>query len=387
MSTVIDIEGAVNERYGQAAHGRQPELCCPTEYDPQYLNVIPDEIKERDYGCGDPSAFVREGDVVLDLGSGGGKICYIAAQIVGPNGKVIGIDANDEMLALAEKHRHIIGRRIGYHNVEFRKGRIQDLRLDLALVDSYLAESAVASASDLARFNDYCAVIKADRPLVADESIDLVLSNCVLNLVRPEDKKQLFEEMFRVVRRGGRVAISDIVSDEDVPAELQRDPELWSGCISGAYREDAFLDAFNRAGFYGMEIIKRDDKPWRRIQGIEFRSITVVAHKGKQGPCWERKQAVIYRGPWRKVIDDDGHVLERGKRMAVCDKTFQIYKREPYADDILPIVPYEAISLELAAAFDCRRSAVRDPRETKGLDYDVTDLSGEGCCEPGTNCC
>ena len=387
MSTVIDIEGAVNERYGQAAHGRQPELCCPTEYDPQYLNVIPDEIKERDYGCGDPSAFVREGDVVLDLGSGGGKICYIAAQIVGPNGKVIGIDANDEMLALAEKHRHIIGRRIGYHNVEFRKGRIQDLRLDLALVDSYLAESAVASASDLARFNDYCAVIKADRPLVADESIDLVLSNCVLNLVRPEDKKQLFEEMFRVVRRGGRVAISDIVSDEDVPAELQRDPELWSGCISGAYREDAFLDAFNRAGFYGMEIIKRDDKPWRRIQGIEFRSITVVAHKGKQGPCWERKQAVIYRGPWCKVIDDDGHVLERGKRMAVCDKTFQIYKREPYADDILPIVPYEAISLELAAAFDCRRSAVRDPRETKGLDYDVTDLSGEGCCEPGTNCC
>src|SRR5260370_23930890 len=88
--------------------------------------------------------------------------------------------------------------------------------------------------------------------------------------------------MFRVVRRGGRVAISDIVSDEDVPAELQCDPQLWSGCISGAYREDAFLDAFDRAGFYGMEIVKRDEKPWRTIQGIEFRSITVVAHKGKQ---------------------------------------------------------------------------------------------------------
>jgi hypothetical protein len=223
--------------------------------------------------------------------------------------------------------------------------------------------------------------------LVADESINLVLSNCVLNLVRPEDKEQLFEEMFRVVRRGGRVAISDIVSDEDVPVELQGDPELWSGCIAGAYREDAFLDAFARAGFYGMEIVKRDQKPWRTIQGIEFRSITVVAYKGKQGPCWERKQAVIYRGPWCKVIDDDGHVLERGKRMAVCDKTFQIYNREPYADDILPIVPYETISLEEAAAFHCRRSAVRDPRETKGQDYEVTDLSGKDCCEPGTNCC
>ncbi len=387
MSTVIDVERVVNERYGQAAHNREPALCCAVDYDPKYLSVIPDEIKERDYGCGDPSEFVREGEVVLDLGSGGGKICYIAAQIAGTAGKVIGIDANDEMLALANKYRQGVGNRLGYHNVEFRKGRIQDLRLDLALVDSYLAENQVASLADLARFNDYCAMIKTERPLVSDESVDLVLSNCVLNLVRAEDKEQLFAEMLRVVRRGGRVAISDIVSDENIPVELQSDPELWSGCISGAYREDAFLDAFDRAGFHGMEIIKRDEKPWRTIQGIEFRSITVVAHKGKQGSCWERKQAVIYRGPWRKVIDDDGHVLERGKRMAVCDKTFQIYKREPYAHDILPIAPYQAISLEEAAAFDCVRSAVRNPRETKGLDYEVTDLSGKDCCEPGTNCC
>src|SRR5216684_4507086 len=96
MSTVIDVERVVNERYGQAANGREPELCCPVEYDPKLLDVIPAEINERDYGCGDPSAFVREGDVVLDLGSGAGKICYIAAQIVGPAGSVIGIDANDE---------------------------------------------------------------------------------------------------------------------------------------------------------------------------------------------------------------------------------------------------------------------------------------------------
>jgi arsenite methyltransferase len=141
------------------------------------------------------------------------------------------------------------------------------LRLDLALVDSYLAESPVASVADLARFNDYCAMIKTERPLVSDESIDLVLSNCVLNLVRPENKEQLFEEMFRVVRRDGRVAISDIVSDENIPVELQSDPELWSGCISGAYREDAFLDAFDRAGFHGMEIVKRGEKAWRTIQG------------------------------------------------------------------------------------------------------------------------
>ncbi|MCA1607279.1 MAG: methyltransferase domain-containing protein, partial [Acidobacteria bacterium] len=181
MSTTLDVERAINKRYSQAAQVREETLCCPVSYDPKYLNVVPDEIKERDYGCGDPSQFVREGDTVLDLGSGGGKICYIAAQVVGPEGFVIGVDANDEMLALAEKYRQQIGDEIGYHNVEFRKGRIQDLRLDLKLVDSYLAENPVCSTTDLASFDAYCARVKEERPLVADESIDVVLSNCVLN--------------------------------------------------------------------------------------------------------------------------------------------------------------------------------------------------------------
>ena len=135
-----------------------------------------------------------------------------------------------------------------------------------------------------------------------------------------------------------------------------------------------------------MEIVKRVEKPWRTIQGIEFRSITVAAHKGKQGPCWERKQAVIYRGPWRKVIDDDGRVLEQGKRRAVCDKTFQLYNREPYAEDIIVVEPLEPIALEEASSFDCRRTGFRHPRETKGMDYQVTDPAGLACCEPGTDC-
>lgn len=386
MSTTIHVEQEVAERYSTAATKREAELCCPVEYDPKYLSVIPEEIKERDYGCGDPSAFVQEGDVVLDLGSGSGKICYIAAQIVGPRGRVIGVDANDEMLALAERYRSEIANRIGYHNVEFCKARIQDLRLDLELVDSYLEDNPLRSTTDLTPFNAYCDSIKQGRPLIVDSSVDVVLSNCVLNLVRPEDKQQLFAEIFRVVRRGGRVAISDIVSDEDVPEELQRDPQLWSGCISGAFREDAFLDAFDRTGFYGMQIVKRDEKPWRTIEGIEFRSVTVLAYKGKQGPCLERKQAVVYCGPWRKVIDDDGHVLERGKRTAVCDKTFHIYNRAPYAGDIIAVEPRESISLEEAGQFDCKRSAVRHPRETKGMDYDLTDLSVNSCCEPGSSC-
>ncbi len=387
MSTRMDFERAVVERYGQAAQAVEPALCCPVTYDPHYLAPIPDEIVERDYGCGDPSAHVREGETVLDLGSGGGKICYIASQIVGPAGRVIGVDINDEMLSLAERHRGTVAERVGHANVEFRKGRIQDLQLDLRRVDAWLAERPVRGANDLIALEQFMHESRAAQPLVASESVDIVLSNCVLNLVRPTEKAQLFAELFRVVKVGGRVAISDIVSDEDVPEALQRDPELWSGCVSGALREDRFLQAFDDAGFYGMELVKRDEMPWRTVQGIEFRSVTVVAHKGKQGPCLERNQAVIYRGPWKKVIDDDGHVLERGQRMAVCDKTFRLYSRDPYASQLVPVAPLVEVPMDEARAFDCRRTAKRDVRETKGVEYDLTDLSGGACCEPGGDCC
>ena len=324
---------------------------------------------------------------MLDLGSGGGKICFIASQIVGESGRVIGVDTNTEMLALANKYRAEMAQKIGYANIEFRYGKIQDLKLDLSLVDGYLRENSIETAEDLFAYEAFVNKARRENPLLTDESVDVILSNCVLNLVRPEDKEQMFQEMFRVLKRGGRVAISDIVADEDIPEHLQNDPELWSGCISGAFREDLFLEAFERAGFYGMEIAKRDEKPWRVVEGIEFRSVTVVARKGKQGPCWERNQSVIYKGPWKKVIDDDGHILERGSRMAVCDKTFQIYGKAPYADQIITIGPIESIELSDAAEFNCKRTAKRHPRESKGLEYNVTDLSGVECCEPGSDCC
>lgn len=386
MAFELDVENAVRTRYGAASQEKEAALCCPVEYDPQFLKILPTEIIERDYGCGDPSAFVKTGETVLDLGSGGGKICYIAAQIVGESGKVIGVDTNTEMLALANKYRDEMAVRIGYANTEFRYGKIQDLKLDLNLVDEYLRTNPIKTADDFFAYEAFVTKSKTENSLIADDSIDVILSNCVLNLVKPELKEQMFAEMFRVLRRGGRVAISDIVSDEDVPAHLQNNAELWSGCISGAFREDAFVEAFERAGFYGVEIVKRDEKPWRVVEGIEFRSITIVAYKGKQGACFERNQAVIYKGPWKKVFDDDGHVLERGQRMAVCDKTFQIYFKEPYADQIIAVEPIENINLEDAKEFDCKRTAKRNPRETKGLEYNLTDLTGETCGEGG-NCC
>lgn len=382
----VDVEGAVVQRYARAAEKVEPALCCAVSYDPALLKVIPHEVIERDYGCGDPSAHVQEGDAVLDLGSGGGKICFIAAQLVGPEGRVIGIDMNDSMLELARWAGVRVAETLGYANVEFRKARIQDLRTDLARVDAHLTDHPVRSAEDLAAFDEFRSQIAQEEPLVPDGSVDIVLSNCVLNLVRHEEKDALFRELYRVVRRGGRVAISDIVSDEEVPEHLREDPELWSGCISGALRENEFLEALESVGFYGVEIAERSDRPWRTVEGIEFRSLTVTARKGKEGPCLDRGQAVIYRGPWKRVIDDDGHVLERGQPMAVCDKTFNIFQGSPYAASIVAVHPRIEIPIEEAPPFDCSPRSIRDPSETKGAGYDETTQPGDDSCGPG-DCC
>ena len=384
----VSVETAVRERYSKGAIKREVSLCCPIEYDKKYLIALPEEILERDYGCGDPSRFVREGDVVLDLGSGGGKICYIAAQIVGPSGTVIGVDMNDDMLALANKYKAELQEKFGGVHVHFHKGKIQDLALDLNKVELYLQRNPVKNTGDYQQLQEYTDALRSAEPMISSDSIDVVVSNCVLNLVREEDRTQLFREVFRVLRRRGRVAISDIVSDEEVPRQMKHDPELWSGCISGAFTETGLLKAFEEAGFYGMEVVKRDESPWQTIEGIEFRSVTVLAFKGKQGECLERNQAVIYKGPWKTVIDDDGHTLHRGQRMAVCEKTYDIYTNShgPYAQQIVGVEPYESVPQEVAPQFNCKKSATRHPRETKGMEYKKTELAEHGVCGPD-GCC
>src|ERR1043166_8709141 len=147
MGTTLQVESAVRTRYGEAAGKKVEALCCPIQYNPEYLKVIPQEVIERDYGCGDPSRYLRPGETVLDLGSGTGKICFIAAQIAGSRGRVIGVDLTDEMLEVARRYAPIVASRLGYANVEFRKGRIQDLALDLELLDRELKENPITDAA------------------------------------------------------------------------------------------------------------------------------------------------------------------------------------------------------------------------------------------------
>lgn len=384
LSNPVEVEVAVAERYSAGARATEAALCCPVDYDPRFLAAIPAEVLERDYGCGDPSRYLAEGETVLDLGSGGGKICFIASQVVGPSGRVIGVDVNDEMLALARGAAPVVAATVGYGGVEFRKGRIQDLALDLDAFGAWLAEHPVTDVASLRAMEAEAQRIRTEQPLVAGGSVDAVVSNCVLNLVATEHKDAMFDEVYRVLRRGGRAVISDVVSDVEVPEQLRADPELWSGCLSGAYQEEAFLAAFERAGFHAVRLDKRDPTPWRVVEGIEFRSVTVIAYKGKKGECRDHGQAVIYKGPFKAVLDDDEHVFPRGVPTAVCAKSFDIYASSAYAGAFELLAPAEPVDPATAPLFDCAPPATLTPagaarRAVGGM----TTTNGD----PATGCC
>jgi len=228
MSTE-NIKEAVKEKYGQAAlrviQGRSS--CCGTApslegcpdpitsnlYDGGQASQIPEEALLASLGCGNPTALaeLKPGETVLDLGSGGGIDVLLSAERVGPTGKAYGLDMTDEMLALARENQ----RKAGIPNAEFLKGEIEDIPLP-------------------------------------DNSVDVIISNCVINL--SADKDQVLREAFRVLKPGGRFAVSDIVVRGEVPAEIRRNMELWVGCMAGALEESKYLAKLAKAGFEVVSI-------------------------------------------------------------------------------------------------------------------------------------
>jgi ubiquinone/menaquinone biosynthesis C-methylase UbiE len=133
------------------------------------LDAIPEEVLQRDYGCGDPTKYLRPGETVLDLGSGSGKACFIASQVVGPTGQVIGVDMTDEMLKIARRNAPKVAERVGHANVTFKKGKIQDLRLDLEALDRWLKSNPVCSFSDLESLKQLKDTLRHQQPLIADD--------------------------------------------------------------------------------------------------------------------------------------------------------------------------------------------------------------------------
>ena len=283
----------VREFYGKAAETPQQELCCPTTFEASAISHIPKEVLDRFYGCGSPvtMAQVRPGETYLDLGSGAGIDCFIAAKLVGPTGKVIGVDMTDEMLAVAERNRPLVAANLGYDVVEFRKG----------FLESVPAES---------------------------KSVDVVTSNCVINL--SPDKPKVFAEIWRILKDHGRTVIADIVSDRPVPAHLKVNPQLWGECIVGALTEAEFLAQLQEAGFYGLSILKKSY--WKTVEGYDFYSVTVQGSKfEKTAGCQFIGQRAIYLGPMKAVVDEEGHLFPRDVEVEVCTDTAAKLSKPPYA--------------------------------------------------------
>jgi len=236
-----------------------------------------------------------------------------------------------------------------------------DMALDLRRFEESLAVAPPQSIRSLNSLLQRRSEQKVASPLVAAESIDLVVAPLALRSVVPSRRKAAVSEVFRVLRKGGTVILSEIVSDEPLSPRLLDDPES-----PASFQELELLEAMEAAGFHGIRITHFDDAPCHSIEGIEMRKMTIEARKGKQGPCVERYQGVIYKGPWKIVEDDDGHVLKRGQRFAVCDKTFNIYRSEPYTGEFTYLKPAVEVPMEDARPWDVRHPAERLPAETKG---------------------
>jgi SAM-dependent methyltransferase len=224
-----DVKTVVKEKYAQAALrvGSGGSSCCGASaalesscdpiianlYDVAEIGGLPGEAVQASLGCGNPSALAKlgTGETVLDLGSGGGIDVLLSARRVGPAGKAYGLDMTDEMLALAEENR----RKAGIENVEFLKGEIENIPLP-------------------------------------GNSVDVVISNCVINL--SADKDRVLREAFRVLKPGGRFAVSDVVTRGAIPAQIRRSVLLWVGCVAGAMAEDEYRQKLMAAGFEQIEI-------------------------------------------------------------------------------------------------------------------------------------
>jgi len=227
-----DIQQAVREKYGEIARSVGKGGCCgPSScgcgdpitsnlYSDSETNDLPADAVAVSLGCGNPTALIEllPGQTVLDLGSGGGIDVLLSAKRVGPSGKVYGLDMTDEMLALARENQ----RKAGANNVEFLKGTIEAIPLP-------------------------------------DQSVDVIISNCVINL--SEDKDAVLREAFRVLKPGGRFAVSDVVIRGAVPSEIRRSMELWVGCVAGALEEEEYAAKLKGAGFESVEV-----EPWRVYQ-------------------------------------------------------------------------------------------------------------------------
>jgi len=259
-----------------------------------------------------------------------------------------------------------------------------DLRIDPRTADGLVA---AAKPNDYAGYLSLAARIAdhaAASPLLADESVDVVVVDMLMNRLAAANTARVLAEAFRVLRRSGRLLAAALLADERLSGDAEADFGPWRATRLPLEAEAAA--ELGSAGFHGMSLRALAERPVRTVKGIELRAFLIDGYKGKQGVCLDQGHAVVYRGPWRDVLDDDGHRYARGERTAVCAKTYGLLMREPYRGQFIGLPAYVPVPLEQAPLFDCNTPALRDPAVTKGrrsvLDAHPGGTASPDCCAP-----
>jgi MoaA/NifB/PqqE/SkfB family radical SAM enzyme/SAM-dependent methyltransferase len=269
-----DGRTAVREFYAEAVRNPRADILNPVTYDEALIAHVPEESRVRSYGCGSPvmDAGLSPGDRVVDLGSGSGVECFIASRLVGPDGRVVGVDMLDPMLALACKGAEGVARNLGYRNIEFRKGFLESLPLP-------------------------------------DDWADAVVSNCVLNL--STHKRNTFAEIRRILKPAGRLVVADVVSETEPTAAIRNDDSLRGECIAGALTQRDLFGLLAESGFVGARVLKRF--PYREVGGHRFYSLTFEASR----PAPPEPVRIMYRGPMAGIVVPSGRYIPAGRTLSV----------------------------------------------------------------------
>ncbi len=335
-----DGYSSVKEFYGSAAKQANQDIVNPFGPERQSTGFIPENSRNRSYGCGSPvqDAKLQSGETIIDLGSGSGVECFLAAEKVGSKGKVFGIDMTDDMLYLANSSKESVVQKLTFDNVEFKKGYLEEIPLP-------------------------------------DEAANVVISNCVINL--SPDKRKTYLEIFRVLKPGGRMIISDVVTDIMPEISIKNSAKYRGECLGGAMRQNDLISMIEDCGFTSPFFLKR--YPYRTIEENEFFSLTYEARKPIPTGIFDTVARVLYRGPHQAIITKSGTILTPG-----VIKTVSTEEAASLSEQVFQINDKGTVTNIEQTPCNCTTSPTPLPLQPQTLKH-KTDLNNykNGCMDCG----